>query len=107
MTSDPRGVIAFASAMASRFACTLDARDVKGRLDEWRAVAAGATDRHPIDGGLRLTFDGIDIRALTDLAIREHECCGFLSFAVGIGSGGTTLDITGPAAVLGLIDALV
>jgi hypothetical protein len=107
MTTGPRRAIAIATDMASRFACTLDAGDVRGRLAEWRAVAAAATDRHRIDGGLRLTFDNIDIRALTDLAIREHECCAFLSFAVGIGSGGTTLEITGPAAAIGLIDALV
>jgi hypothetical protein len=107
MKTDPRRAIAFASDMASKFACTLDPGDVKGRLAEWRAIAAAAPDRRRIDGGLRLTFDDIDIRALTDLAIREHECCAFLSFAVGIGSGGTTLEITGPAAVLGLIDALV
>jgi hypothetical protein len=107
MTTGPRRAIAFASDMASKVACTLDAGDVGGRLAEWRAVAAASTGRHRIDGGLRLTFDDVDIRALTDLAIREHECCTFLSFAVGIGSGRTTLDITGPAAVLGLIDALV
>jgi hypothetical protein len=107
MTTGPRRAIAIVTDMAPRFACTLDAGDVRGRLAEWRAVAAAATDRHRIDGGLRLTFDNIDIRALTDLAIREHECCAFLSFAVGIGSGGTTLEITGPAAAIGLIDALV
>ncbi len=107
MTTDPRRAIAFASDLASTLACTLDAGDVEGRLAEWRAVAGAATVRHRIDGGLRLTFDDIDVRALTDLAIREHECCVFLSFAVGIGSGGTTLEITGPTAVVGLIDALI
>jgi hypothetical protein len=107
MTTRPRRAIAFASDMAARFACTLDAGDVEGRLAEWRAVAVAATNRNRVDGGLRLTFDDIDVRALTDLAIREHEYCAFLSFGVGIGSGGTTLDITGPAPVLGLIDALV
>jgi hypothetical protein len=107
MNPDPRRAIAFASDVASTFDCTLDAGGVKGRLAEWRAVAAAATDRGRVEGGLRLTFDDIDIRALTDLAIREHECCAFLSFAVGIGSGGATLEVTGPAAVIGLIDALV
>ena len=38
---------------------------------------------------------------------REHECCSFLSFSVGIGTGGTTLDITGPPVAVKLIDALV
>jgi MerR family copper efflux transcriptional regulator len=107
VTTKPGRAIAFAADMAAKVACTLDAGDLEARLAEWRAVAAEASDRRRIDGGLRLTFDDIDVRALTDLAIREHECCAFLSFAVGIGSGGTTLDITGPAPVLGLIDALV
>jgi hypothetical protein len=108
VTTKPGRAIAFAADMAAKVVCTLDGGDVEGRLAEWRAVAAQATDRRRIDGGLRLTFDDeIDARALTDLAIREHECCAFLSFGVGIGSGGTTLDITGPAPVLGLIDAIV
>jgi hypothetical protein len=87
-------------------ACTLGESDLDGRMAEWRAVAARATARAPIEGGIRLAFDEIDARVLTDLAVREHECCAFLSFAVGIGTGGTTLEITGPAVVRDLIDAL-
>jgi hypothetical protein len=107
MTTDPRNVLTVLSDAASKIACTLDAGDVKGRLDEWRSLAERATDRQSIEGGLRLTFDEIDVRALADLAIREHECCSFLSFTVGIGAKGTTLDILGPAAVRPLINALV
>jgi hypothetical protein len=106
MDRDRTLALASDPAAGAAIACTLDESDLDGRLAEWRAVAARATARAPIDGGIRLAFDEIDARALTDLAIREHECCAFLSFSVGIGSGGTTLEITGPAAVRDLIDAL-
>ena len=107
MTERARRALKLVAEQAVAIACTLDAGEVGERLAEWRAVAARARSRESIEGGLRLAFDDIDVRALTDLAIREHECCSFLSFAVGIGTGGTTLDITGPPVAVKLIDALV
>jgi hypothetical protein len=105
VTTDPRREFPVLADPASEIACTLDAGDVDQRLAEWREVAARATSSESIEGGLRLTFSEIDVRALTDLAIREHECCAFLSFAVGIGGGGTTLEITGPDVARELISA--
>jgi hypothetical protein len=105
MTSDPRRALTVLADDNAAIACTLDAGELDERMAEWQAVAAEARSREPIEGGLRLAFDEIDVRALTDLAIREHECCSFLSFSVGIGTAGTTLDITGPEAVRELIDA--
>ena len=107
MTIDPRRAFPVLADPASEIACTLDAGDVDERLAEWRDVAARATSSESIEGGLRLTFDQIDVRALTDLAIREHECCSFLSFSIGIGigSGGTSLEITGPDVARELIAA--
>jgi hypothetical protein len=108
MTSAARSPNTRLAGQAGPIACTLDGGEVRERVAEWRAVAAQARSRERIDGGIRLRFDAIDPRTLTDLAVREHECCAFLSFAVGIGigTGGSTLDITGPAAAPRLIAAL-
>jgi MerR family transcriptional regulator, copper efflux regulator len=87
-------------------ACSLDSEDQAGRLAEWQALAGRATERTPIDGGIRLTFGNADLRSMADLVAREHGCCSFLSFAIGVTPEGTTLDISGPADVGPLIDAV-
>jgi MerR family copper efflux transcriptional regulator len=87
-------------------ACSLDGVGQADRLAEWQALAAQATKRTPIEGGLRLTFAGADLRAMADLVHREQDCCSFLSFAIGVTPRGTTLDISGPVDARPLIEAL-
>jgi hypothetical protein len=106
MSADPRSVLGMVRAAAPDGSCALETDEMDGRLAAWRDVAASATTRETIDGGLRLGFDAIDVRALTDLAIREHECCPFLAFSIGIGPRGTTLEISGPADARVLIDVI-
>jgi len=98
--------LAFLPALGSALACTLNGDELAGRLAEWRALATTATDRTSIEGGIRMTFRTGDIRAIADLVVRELGCCSFLEFAIGVTSAGTTLDITGPAVALPMIEAL-
>lgn len=87
-------------------ACSLQGDDGSARLAEWQALARAATNRTSIDGGMRLTFAGIDLRALADLVAREQGCCSFLSFTIGVTPAATTLEITGPVDARPLIEAL-
>ena len=87
-------------------ACSLDGEGQATRLAEWQALAAQATDRTPIENGIRLTFGAPDLSAIADLVAREQGCCAFLSFAIGVTPLETTLAITGPADAGPLIEAL-
>jgi hypothetical protein len=107
MTTDATRALAVVAPSSVDIACSLDDAGIDVRTADWRALAGRLSSREAIDGGVRLAFDDIDLRALTDLAIRERECCAFLSFAIGIGTEGTTLEVTGPAAARDLIDAIV
>lgn len=106
MTTDVAAALAMLDAAGQDIACTLDAKDLDERAAAWSVVAAHAIVREAIDGGIRLTFADIDVCGLVDLAIREHECCAFLSFSIGIGTGATTLEIRGLNEALALIEAL-
>ena len=59
------------------------------------------------DGGIRLRLPpDIDVAAVAALAAAEQTCCQFFTFRLTIGAT-TTLDITGPADALPVIEALV
>lgn len=87
--------------------CGLGAGELDGRLDEWRRLSVAAAERTIIPGGIRLSFDSIDRRALADLVEREHECCPFLSFATTLTPSRTTLEMTGPDDAAELLAALI
>jgi hypothetical protein len=80
--------------------CTLDADggDMAGRLREWRAMLAQATDRRTIDGGVAVTFDH-DIARTADLArllASEYSCCSFGSYHLTIDRHGVRMEIRVP-----------
>jgi DNA-binding transcriptional MerR regulator len=87
-------------------ACSLDRDGQATRLSEWQALAVQATDRTPIENGIRLTFGSPDLPAMADLVAREQGCCSFLSFTIGVAPSETTLAITGPVDAGPLIEAL-
>jgi len=93
-------------ATGADLGCTLDAAAASERVDEWQELARAAENRTTIDGGVRLTFAATDLRAMADLVAREQSCCAFLSFAIAVTPTAATLDITGPAEVRPLIEAL-
>lgn len=87
-------------------ACSLNGVDQETRLPEWTGLAGQATVRTPIEGGVRLIFDSVDLPAMAELVAREQRCCSFLSFAIGVTPTATTLEITGPPDAGSLIEAL-
>lgn len=87
-------------------ACSLDRDAQAGRLAEWQALAGQATERTPIDGGIRLTYANANLRAMTDLVAREQGCCSFLSFVIAVTPDATTVDISGPSDARPIIEAL-
>ncbi len=95
-------------------ACTLAAGEMTARLDEWkallddeRAMLRRVRDRIPLDDGIRLEFGpGTDVSEIARLAIAEHGCCRFFSFAIVIDSRGTALEVHAPPEASDVVDAL-
>jgi len=79
-------------------ACALDGAAMGDRIGEWQAVLDAATERTELDGGLRITFRGADAPAadLARLAVAEHACCSFFSFALTVDARGVALEVTAP-----------
>ena len=85
--------------MDQPIACTLSAREYRGRADELAALAARALrSRERTAGGERLTFaDGPEIEAELRAAIAaEASCCAFLRMELQRRDEGLVLDIAGP-----------
>jgi hypothetical protein len=77
-------------------ACTLsDAGQLNQRLDDWRQLLAQATNREPIDGGLRLRFpSGAEVATdVARLAAAEVGCCGWIDFTIAVRADATLLDV--------------
>ena len=88
-------------------ACTLSPADVPQRLADWQTVVGASEACEPTDGGIRLRLPpDTDVAAVAALAAAEQTCCRFFTFRLTIGAT-TTLDITGPADALPVIEALV
>ena len=59
-------------------ACTLDAAEMPGRLQEWRDLVTHVVGRAPIDGGTRLQLDATTpLDQLALLVEAEQGCCSF------------------------------
>jgi hypothetical protein len=82
---------------ATPVACSLGADDVANRIEEWHTVLAHVTGRMPIERGLRLAF-GADppIADLARLAVAEHDCCRFFTFAITVDERGVALEVRAP-----------
>jgi hypothetical protein len=85
-------------------ACSLTSDDVRARLLEWDELLRGVTARQPVQGGLRLVFGSSStLTAIADLATREHACCPFLHFTLGLDTEAPILEVRAPAAMQDVI----
>ena len=89
-------------------ACRLDPERVPGRLDEWRNLAALATERRTTPDGVEVLFPtpGMAV-ALADLVRAEHECCPFFGFTIRFDGRGLSLEVTAPPEARPLVDQLL
>jgi DNA-binding transcriptional MerR regulator len=86
-------------------ACTLEAAELPGRLDEWRDVMAHVTARTPLAGGIRFHLDAATpLGPLAELIRAEQSCCSFFEFALTVDRRGPALEVRGPAEGLALFD---
>jgi MerR family transcriptional regulator, copper efflux regulator len=91
------------SEPAPAVACTLEAAQLPGRLQDWADVMSHVTARIPIAGGTRFTLDaGTPLGPLAELLRAEQSCCSFFEFALTVDSRGTALEVRGPAEGLAL-----
>jgi MerR family transcriptional regulator, copper efflux regulator len=89
-------------------ACTLDAAAMPERLSAWRKLAASVAERIEVPDGVQVRFaPSVSAAEVADLAAKEHACCSFFCFSVGIGDGETTLTIIAPPEARTAIDALL
>lgn len=88
-------------------ACTLDAAQMPGRLEEWKGLLTHVVAREAIDGGVRLQFDSsAPMEQLARLAGAEQDCCGFFAFAITVDSRGVGLEVRAPAEAQSLVASL-
>jgi MerR family transcriptional regulator, copper efflux regulator len=89
--------VAHDGAGAVPIACSLSGRDMAARAGEWQDVLAGATQRTPLPGGVRVQFeDRARLAELVALVDAEQTCCPFFSFVVTIDQRGLALEVTAP-----------
>ena len=80
-------------------ACSLDARDLAGRVKEWRALVADsvvAIEAGPTTVRLVLAPAESALVSAVDLAQREKQCCPFFDVALDIGERQRTLSLRVP-----------
>jgi MerR family transcriptional regulator, copper efflux regulator len=86
-------------------ACTLEAAELPGRLDEWADLMAHVTARMPFPGGIRFDLDpATPLGRLAELIRAEQSCCSFFEFALTVDRRGAALEVRGPAEGLALFD---
>jgi DNA-binding transcriptional MerR regulator len=105
---DGCGCIADPAVDVPPIACTLGPDEAEGRVAEWNAVVARATDRTATAGGMRLRFPRtVDVAELARLAAAEQGCCRFFTFSITVADDAVVLDIAAPADAMPILDELV
>ena len=88
-------------------ACTLDAEEMPGRLEDWRALVAHVVGRVAIEGGVRLQLDAATpLDRLALLVQAEQGCCSFFAFALTVDGRGVALEVRAPPEGLDMVAAL-
>lgn len=78
--------------------CSLPQAQQVSRLDEWRRLAATATEQTPVDGGQRLTLPArTDLAALGALVSSETQCCPSFRYVITVSPSEVVLDVMSPA----------
>jgi hypothetical protein len=93
-------------------ACSLSGRELADQRETLLlGLADHAVERTALPSGMRLRFPATAerMRQIDAVVRREHECCPFLEFRVGLALGGSslTLDVTGPEGTADLLAELL
>ncbi|MEU8840502.1 heavy metal-responsive transcriptional regulator [Streptomyces roseus] len=85
-------------------ACTLGRAELGERTAQWQQLAAKATGREEIDGGLRLSFPaGAELAGeLAALAAAEQVCCAFFDFTLHLTPTALQLEVRAPESAAGM-----
>jgi hypothetical protein len=87
--------------------CTLGADALGARIEEWVDLLDHAVRRRPIEGGVRVEFDGeVPAGELMRLVAAEQACCQFLNFAITVDTRGMALEIRAALEALPVVEAL-
>jgi hypothetical protein len=89
-------------------ACSLSGQQLAAQRETLLpGLAEHAVERTALPNGMRLRFSATAerMRQIDAVVRREHECCPFLEFRVGLALGGSslTLDVTGPEGTADLL----
>ena len=90
-------------------ACTLPTEQVPLRMSEFEdLLAVVRAAQRPAPTRLLLTLEPAAERAeaVRDLAARESACCSFFRFEVREEDDGVALEVSVPAAQVGVLDAM-
>jgi hypothetical protein len=106
VTDNPR--IAGPPPAPAPIACSLDAAQRPGRVDDWNRLLARVVEREPQGDGLRLHFPSEAGLAgeIATLAAAEQACCAFLEFSLHLNGAGIVLDVLAPAGSEEIVNAL-
>jgi MerR family copper efflux transcriptional regulator len=87
--------------------CTLGGDAMPARVDEWQSLLEHVTERSPLAGGTRLTFEeDAPVTELARLVHAEHTCCAFFAFAITVDDRGVALEVTAPPEAQALVAEL-
>jgi hypothetical protein len=100
------------SSMMLPIACSLSGQQLAAQRETLLpGLAEHAVERTALPNGMRLRFSATAerMRQIDAVVRREHECCPFLEFRVGLALGGSslTLDVTGPEGTADLLAELL
>jgi hypothetical protein len=88
-------------------ACSLSAAELPRRLAQMAEIGSDALLSVGPDGTMRFRDEGATRERLEALAAAESECCSFLRFELGRGSGELSLSIHAPEGAEPLARELV
>lgn len=78
----------------SPIACTLTNSEATPQLLEWVDLQNRASAIAAIDGGVRMTLPASLVDEVEDLALREAQCCAFLTIDMAVVDDVLTLEIS-------------
>jgi DNA-binding transcriptional MerR regulator len=94
--------------LSAPIVCTLSMDERPDRSNAWTELLARATERESTATGIRLRFtaDPQLVSSVSELVVREAECCAFFSFAITVDTRGVWLSVDAPPDARPVLDAL-